>query len=120
MCTSIGNVERNSTPEFTNPDLIMQINDLVNGPLLHTRVDKLRLVMNALLADESSFHLINSGQECVEKPAFYMSCLSEACVQICLLKPNMMTRQRELILYGQEILEKCFNFNGENKMKIKK
>ena len=80
---------------------------------------KIRHVVSMLVSDESFLGLIYNSGQCDEKSPSYMSCLSEACVQICSSKPIMLTRQSKLICYAQKILENLFRYS-ENRLRTKR
>jgi hypothetical protein len=48
----------------------------------------------------------DEGKEKEEK-SFYDLCLHEACVQLCQLKPTLLTRGDDLIRFGKRILQNC-------------
>ena len=48
----------------------------------------------------------DEGEEREEK-SFYDMCLHEACVQLCQLKPTLLTRGDDLIRFGKRILQNC-------------
>lgn len=76
--------------------------------LLQLRLDKTQQVVAQLL---------NMSQ----KPSFYEICLQEACVQMCLLKPTLLTRQEDMLSNGRRILENCSIFDENNlKSKLKR
>lgn len=71
--------------------------------VLQARLEKIKQVVSILIKE-------NYDQESLSNDSnnsFYDLCLNEACVQICLLKPTLLTRPEDLLLYGRKILENC-------------
>ncbi len=99
--------------------VLQEFLQIPSGPLQsQARHEKLRVIISMLLKDESSYelniHIIDDGLQ-VNKTPFYLLCLNEACVQICLLKPALLTRKFDLIAFGQNILENCFNSSNNKR-----
>ena len=72
--------------------------------VLQARLEKIKQVVNTLIKENYEYQdsLTNESNN-----SFYDLCLNEACVQICLLKPTLLTRPEDLIIYGKRILENC-------------
>jgi hypothetical protein len=49
----------------------------------------------------------DEGKEKEKEKSFYDLCLHEACVQLCQLKPTLLTRGDDLIRFGKRILQNC-------------
>jgi hypothetical protein len=80
------------------------------------RADKIRKFLSILLKDDSIYQSNASGSGGGgggngnggdAKRSFYDSCLIETCVQMCLLKPTLLSRHGDLLMYARKILENC-------------
>jgi hypothetical protein len=91
-----------------NGELVRQIVEFCQLPasaLNQTmRCDKIRKFLSILLKDDSIYQPNNGG---VERRPFYDSCLIETCVQMCLLKPALLSRHTDLLMYARKILDNC-------------
>jgi hypothetical protein len=88
--------------------------------VLQARINKIRKVLRVILNgncnknendDNEEFNDDDDddddeGEEREEK-SFYDMCLHEACVQLCQLKPTLLTRGDDLIRFGKRILQNC-------------
>ncbi len=114
FCSTLSSsIERKPLLECSRA-LSNKIEEILQAPV-PVNPSKIRHVVGMLVSDESFLGLMGND----EKSPFYMSCLSEACVQICSSRPVMLTRQSELICYAQKILENLFRFS-ENRLRTKR
>jgi hypothetical protein len=71
--------------------------------VLQARLEKIKQVVSILIKENYD----QESQSNDSNNSFYDLCLNEACVQICLIKPTLLTRPEDLVLYGRKILENC-------------
>jgi transposase len=72
--------------------------------LLQARLDKIHTAVDFLLNDHFGKRKVDN-KEARKSP--YEIYLSEACVQLCQLKPTLLTRPDDLVNYATRILENC-------------
>ena len=87
--------------------------------VLQARLNKIRNVVNILIKENSNTNDRNEQNAMKEsedeeeeddegdKKSFYDLCLMEACVQLCQLKPTLLTRGDDLIRFARRILKNC-------------
>jgi small-conductance mechanosensitive channel len=95
LCDTMNSIE--ALP-LTNikPEISSQIMDLINNGLSNdrqTREDTIRKLASFIL------------QRPVDKLNYYENCLNEAIIQLCVLKPILLTRRDDLTNYGKQILD---------------
>ena len=79
------------------PEIAAQIMDLINSGLSNdkqTREDTIRKLAGFLLQ-----------RPALDKTNYYENCLNEAIIQLCVLKPVLLTRRDDLTNYGKQILD---------------
>lgn len=76
--------------------------------LLQARLDKIHTAVDFLLNDHFGKH--KSDNKDGWRKSAYEIYLSEACVQLCQLKPTLLTRPDDLVNYATRILENCSIF----------
>jgi transposase len=72
--------------------------------LLQARLDKIHTAVDFLLKDHLDKHQSDPNENPKSPYEIY---LSEACVQLCQLKPTLLTRPNDLISYATRILDNC-------------
>jgi hypothetical protein len=84
--------------------------------VLQARLEKIKHVVGTLIKEyyEQQTHKTGSESALHQQTSFYDMCLNEACVQICLLKPTLLTRSEDLICYGRKVLENCLIVDEAN------
>ena len=81
--------------------------------LLHqARLHKIQQVVNSLLLDDerqnkSTSQPQSSQTQTSSRGKLYDMCVNEACVQLSVLKPTLLTRPDDLVVYARRILDKC-------------
>ena len=81
--------------------------------VMQARVHKIRQVVRVLMRDggniEADIDTIDEDgyEEEMISTSFYDMCLNEACVQLCQLKPTLLTRGDDLIRFARKILQNC-------------
>ena len=103
VCDSMGNIEAKPLTGL-KPEIASQIMELINGGLSIdkvTRDDTIRKLTNFLI------------QRPVDK-SYFENCLNEACVQLSIIKPALLTRRDDLVNHGKQLLENIDVFeNGK-------
>jgi hypothetical protein len=74
-------------------------------------LEKIKSCLNSLLSQQPSAIQLeatqtDSGLSLLPR-TLYEACLYEVCVQICLLKPTLLTRLDDLVANAKEVVESC-------------